>query len=155
LLERSPLKRVTSTAGLIRASNPVRCPSSTLSIAPLMAPHAVWPKSSTAFAPATAHANSRLPIRRSVRSGDKSSGAVDSVWLSVVCANNAAADGHAHASIVPTTVRRENFMTLPTEQIARAPASREGRYRPARDRRRDAVRQWLPADRGVEPAADR
>src|SRR5262245_12246949 len=53
-------------AGLMRARSPVRFPISTSSIAPLIAPQAVCPKRTMAFAPDTAHANSKLPIRSSL-----------------------------------------------------------------------------------------
>src|SRR5262249_52451446 len=56
-----PLIPVASTAGRILASSPVSLPSCTLSMAPLIAPHAVCPITSTTFAPATLQANSMLP----------------------------------------------------------------------------------------------
>ena len=65
LLDFAPSKLVAVIAGFTRASNPVKLPISTSSIAPLIAPQAVCPKSRITFAPATAHANSRLPIRSS------------------------------------------------------------------------------------------
>ena len=52
---------VAFTAGLIFASKPVRLPSSTLSMAPLIAPQAVCPITKTTLAPATLQANSMLP----------------------------------------------------------------------------------------------
>ncbi|MNQ78542.1 hypothetical protein D3C85_934560 [compost metagenome] len=60
---RSPEYLVASTAGLMTLSKPVRLPSSTLSIAPATAPHAVCPMTSTTLAPAAAQANSMLPSR--------------------------------------------------------------------------------------------
>ena len=60
LAERSPGYSVALTAGRILASNPVRFPSCTLSMAPLIAPQAVCPITRTTFAPATLHANSML-----------------------------------------------------------------------------------------------
>jgi hypothetical protein len=49
-----------STAGWIFASNPVKFPSSTPSMAPLTAPQRVWPSTTISFAPTLA-AYSRLP----------------------------------------------------------------------------------------------
>ena len=65
MLDFSPSYFVAVIAGLIRASSPVRFPISTSSIAPFTAPQAVWPNTTTAFAPATAQANSMLPSRSS------------------------------------------------------------------------------------------
>ena len=80
LLDFAPSKAVVVRAGFTRASNPVKLPISTLSIAPLIAPHAVCPKTRSTLAPDTAHANSRLPSRSSFTTFPRSSFAASRMW---------------------------------------------------------------------------
>src|SRR5690606_8095610 len=56
-----PAAITASSAGRILSSMPVMLPIFTPAMALLMAPHEVWPKMTTAFAPATFVAYSRLP----------------------------------------------------------------------------------------------
>src|SRR5467141_2570937 len=67
---------VARTAGLIFSRRPVRFPNSALSMAPLIAPQAVWPITRTTFAPASLQA--RHPTRVALRCFDEAQGPISS-----------------------------------------------------------------------------
>jgi hypothetical protein len=54
-----------SIAGLMRCNSWVSLPSSAPSMAPLTAPHSLWPSTTISFAPASLVANSALPMMSS------------------------------------------------------------------------------------------